>query len=259
MLDLETTGLRSRTDRICEVAVIRTTLGDTGPPRTWQTLVHPGVAMPRVAEGIHGLSDASLAGAPPFAAVLPVLRERLRGAVLVAHNASFDTAFLAAEAQRLDVASPVPPNVLCTLQLARRLYGFYSCSLAALSTRLEIPQPQAHRALADAETALAVLRGLVLGLGDAAPATMQQLLERVAGMRRGETGYEALVARIRATHEAGASLTIDYTARLGEGPLTRRRTITPTRLRLPHVEAWCHLRDARRVFHVKRIVQVVDD
>jgi DNA polymerase-3 subunit epsilon len=221
--------------------------------------VHPGVAMPAVAQGIHGITDAALANAPPLAEVLPHLRGMLDGSVMVAHNAAFDAGFLSAAAARLGVSSPVPPDVLCTLKLARHLYGFHSCSLAALSARLAIPQPSAHRALADAETALAVLAGLVSGLDAGAPPTGRALLDRIAGRGRGGHHTDAILARIRAARAVGASLTVEYTTRRGEGPLTHQRRITPTRLRPPHIEAWCHLRGAPRVFHLKRIVRIVDD
>ena len=58
--------------------------------------------------------------APTIAAVLPMFLEFARGAVLVAHNAGFDTGFLRAAAEQCGIGWPRPP-VLCTVRLARRV------------------------------------------------------------------------------------------------------------------------------------------
>ena len=61
-----------------------------------------------------------LAGQPCFADIAEHLAPLLRGRILVAHNAAFDYAFLAAEARRCDTELPVT-SVLCTLELAALL------------------------------------------------------------------------------------------------------------------------------------------
>lgn len=260
MLDTETTGLStSGGDRICEVSVVRTTLASPLPPERWSSLVDPGVAMPETARAIHGLSDADLDGAPSWGEVHAEVTARLRGAVLVAHNAAFDVGFLEHEAARAALPSPVPEAVLCTLTLARRVYGFHACSLRALARRASVPQPVAHRALADADTTLGVLRALLDGLGlDGAAPTLGALLHRIEAMRRDGSGRAHIRERLRAAVREQRPVVIDYTARFGQGPLTTRRQITPARLRAGRLDAWCHLRQAARTFHLKRVQRVVE-
>jgi DNA polymerase III epsilon subunit family exonuclease len=260
VLDTETTGLEAHAgDRVCEIAVVRAHLDPRRPSESWSSLVAPGRPMPATAESIHGISDADLAGAPSWADVHAEVTRQLDGAVLVAHNAAFDVGFLAAEAARLGLPSPVRGPVLCTLTLARRVYGFHACSLRALARRASVPQPLAHRALADVQTTLGVLRALIDGLspGGSAP-RLGPLLTRIDDMRRDGPGRQAIEDAIRRALAEGRPVTIDYTARFGTDSLTTRRTVTPERLRRGMLDGWCHLRGAHRTFHLKRIQRVLD-
>lgn len=259
MLDTETTGLHARGgDRICEVAVLRGRLDPALPEAPWCTLVDPERSMPETALRIHGISDAELRGAPRWADVHERLRRALDGAVLVAHNADFDVGFLEAEAERAGLPSPISGPVLCTLTLARRVYGFHACSLRALARRAEVPQPLAHRALADTRTAMGVMRALVGGLCLHGPVPrLGTLLQRIEDMRRDGPGRTAILQTLREALATGTPVVIDYTARFGTGPLGTRRMVTPERLRSGMLDGWCHLRKARRTFHLKRIQRAV--
>jgi DNA polymerase-3 subunit epsilon len=83
----------------------------------------------------------------------------VRGVPLVAHNASFDRRFWAAETERLGEDARTDPPMACTMLLSRRLYpqaGSYR--LGALAAFHSIPPAgRAHRAMADAEVAAALL------------------------------------------------------------------------------------------------------
>src|SRR6476620_8185179 len=87
-------------DRFDSLVAVRTPLG-------------PGI------QRFTGISQAMVDAAPPPERVLPRVAERLRGRVLVAHNARFDRGVLAAAFARTGLAWPDPP-VLCTVSLARR-------------------------------------------------------------------------------------------------------------------------------------------
>jgi DNA polymerase-3 subunit epsilon len=164
-VDLETTGLSSRQDRVIEIAAVR--VHDGRIAAQWHTLVNPGATVPPLITALTGISAGMAASAPLFAAVARDFRAFLGDSIFVAHQASFDLGFLRQEFLRLAEAEPGPsrsfaPDALCTVKLSRRLYpGLPSHSLEALIQALDLPIRRRHRALPDALAAADLLIRLV--------------------------------------------------------------------------------------------------
>ena len=158
MLDLETTGISAASDRIVEIAVVRTR-GLLEIER-WSSLVRPGTPV-GASERVHGISDAMLERAPPLSELGERFESITRGATLVAHRAPFDLAFLAAASARGELAS-APESAIDTAAIAERVLG--ESRLAALARRIEGRAPN-HRALPDALAALDALAACVEILG----------------------------------------------------------------------------------------------
>src|SRR5579872_3900588 len=91
VIDVETTGFDTLRDRIVEVAVVQTD-GYVIENR-WSSLVKPGIAIPPISQGFHGISDADVADAPELWALLPTIEDLTEGRTLVAHHATFDRNF----------------------------------------------------------------------------------------------------------------------------------------------------------------------
>lgn len=257
-LDFETTGLYAASgDRVCEVAVLRVEPGRKRPRKLSQ-LVNPERPMPPLAQSIHHISDAMLTDAPTFPQVHGRLTKMLEGAVIVAHNARFDVGFLQMECHRAGLPVPAYGPVVCSLNLARNLFGLNQCSLRALAQRLEVSQPNAHRALADCKTTREVLGHMVdsLRTPEGTAPTPRQLLAWADGLRKGGDMRLELERRLAQAASDQETVLIDYTARAGHGPLVNRRPITVQKVRLPYIEALCHLRNDDRVFHMRRILRV---
>src|SRR5437763_9503509 len=117
VVDLETTGGSAVFDRVLEVAAIRVQNGVIQD--RLERLVEPGMPIPPFVTRITGINAALVRGKPSFDSVLPQLRRMVEGAVVVAHNASFDCNFLATAFKRADLAWD--GERVCTLRLARRL------------------------------------------------------------------------------------------------------------------------------------------
>ena len=121
VVDVETSGLSSRSHRILQVAVVLARADGTVLDR-WSSYVRPRWRwFARMGPTrIHGIRRRDVRRAPTADAVLVELGRRLDGAVLAAHNLRFDWGFLAQAADRARAPLPAGPK-LCTLQLARSL------------------------------------------------------------------------------------------------------------------------------------------
>lgn len=157
VFDLETTGLDTETDRIVEISLVQ--LAAAGDVETWTQIVNPGVSIPPDASRVHGITDAMVADARPFAAFAPELALRLNGMPLVGYNgASFDVPLLAAEMERAGVAF-TPGPVIDPMLIWKKLEGR---SLAAALHRFAGEQlEEAHSAEADTIACLKALAGMM--------------------------------------------------------------------------------------------------
>jgi DNA polymerase-3 subunit epsilon len=157
-VDLETTGLDARVDRVCEIGVVRFR-ADGEVLDEYATLVDP--QRPMAATAIHGISAEQVHGAPAFADVAPELERLLAGTVVVAHNLAFEDAFLAAEFRRAGRPVPRWPG-LCTLVTARAQLDGSGFGLAALHRSLTAtPIDAAHTALGDSRATAELLAALL--------------------------------------------------------------------------------------------------
>ncbi|MSQ83990.1 MAG: 3'-5' exonuclease [Myxococcales bacterium] len=166
VLDTETTGLYPAAgDRVIEVAVVAFDHGVITD--RWSTLVDPGKPMDAEVTQLTGIHTADLEGQPPFAAIISVLLEKLKGRVLVAYNASFDRTFLLHEFGRAGRPWPSGSKWLDPLVFAKELQrGQGNHKLGSVAKRLGVPLEEAHRAAADAECAGWVLLKLAESLPD---------------------------------------------------------------------------------------------
>jgi DNA polymerase III epsilon subunit len=151
VVDTETTGFRfDKGARLLEVAVVRMDADGT-IQGTFSSLVNPGDDIDLGAIDIHGITRSMLADAPTFAEIAGDFVSIVEGTLLVAHNAPFDTPFLAGELELAGYGWPAQ-HVLDTLGAARFLLpGLPSYKLGALAEHLGITfEGNAHAALADA-------------------------------------------------------------------------------------------------------------
>lgn len=144
--DVETTGLNPRRDKLIEIAAVRIRGGRVIDEYT--TLVNPSMPIPEKIVGITGITDEMVWEAPPPEQAIAGFAEFLAGDVCVAHNASFDSAFLWAAAREAGVA--LPQSYVDTLALARALLpSARNHKLNTLCKELGIPLKVHHRAIHD--------------------------------------------------------------------------------------------------------------
>ena len=173
VVDLETTGGSPTECGITEIGAVKFRGGER--VGTFETLVNPGVPIPRQITHLTGIDDATVTSAPAIDAVIPSFAEFAHGGVFVAHNARFDFTFLNVALQRL-AYEPLEPPPVCTARLARRVVwpDVPNVRLQTLAQYFRTTIRPSHRALPDAEACAEVLHGLlelggrlgILTLGD---------------------------------------------------------------------------------------------
>ncbi len=163
VVDVETSGLRPERDRLLQIGTVLVD-GNGTILREWETLLRPTRRWlfrlgPR---RIHHIRRRDLRQAPPREHAIRQFREQIGGAMLVAHNATFDVAFLqqemAAEQPGLELE-----GTLCTLRLSRLLDPERQRShrLGDLCQRYNVSLERPHDALEDARATAEILAHLL--------------------------------------------------------------------------------------------------
>jgi DNA polymerase III subunit epsilon len=137
IFDTETTGLDTTRDEIVQIGAVRVVNGRIVEGERFDTLVNPGRPIPPGSTRVHGISDDMVAAAPTVTQAVASFHAFARGAVLVAHNAPFDLAFLRRAAGQTELSFDHP--VLDTVLLSAVLFGGSAThTLDALAERLDV-------------------------------------------------------------------------------------------------------------------------
>lgn len=172
VFDVETTGSSAtKGGAITEIGALKVVRGDV--VEEFSTLVNPGRKIEPFVARLTGITDRTVANAPPISEVMPRFERFSEGSVLVGHNVHFDCSFVTAARGGL----PLPNPVLDTLKLARCLVpGLRRYRLGSLASHFGVRAMPNHRALSDAAATAGVFLKLlkllrsagVLSVGEAA-------------------------------------------------------------------------------------------
>lgn len=179
VVDLETTGLRPGSSRICEIGAV--CVRELELAEEFQLLVDPGVPIGPTISALTGLRDGELRGQPHPAIAVRRFLEFAGDGVLVAHNARFDLAFLDRETERLTGARLAGP-VVDTVGLARKLLAGRTrrAGLNSLSQFFGTSARPCHRALPDAQATAEILLQLIGLAQERGALTVADLVELAA-------------------------------------------------------------------------------
>ncbi len=145
-IDLETTGLNPKTDRIIEIGAVK--VQDGVCKETFTTFLNPGRKLEERIVSLTGIDDNMLADAPAFDGILPELLAFLEDLPLLGHRILFDYSFL--KKAFVDRKLTFEKSGIDTLKIARRfLPSLEHRTLEYLCEHYGIAHT-AHRALQDA-------------------------------------------------------------------------------------------------------------
>ena len=119
VIDTETTGLDSATDRIIEIGAVR--VRSRQVVDRFSALVNPARALTPYIIALTGITDEMLASQYDISRVLPDFFRWLGNDPVVGHNIKFDISFLSAEAKRVGVHYYVA-TCFDTMQISQSLF-----------------------------------------------------------------------------------------------------------------------------------------
>ena len=152
LLDTETTGLSSVSDKIIEIACIE--IDDHIPTgKNFHFFLNPEMEISQGAYDTHGISREFLIDKPKFKDVADDFLKFIENKKLVIHNAEFDMAFLNKELKEAGKSVIKSDLIIDTLNIAREKFPGAQNSLDALCKRFKIDNSrrQKHSALLDCE------------------------------------------------------------------------------------------------------------
>ena len=158
VLDIETTGLNSKKDKIIEIGAVL--LEDRKIINTYQTLINPEIKIKKEITELTGISNDDIKNAPKIEDEIHNFMEFIKTYPLVAHNATFDINFIEREVKIQGYT--LDNNIIDTLQLSRRFnYSLSNHRLDTVANHFGIEMENYHRALDDAITTSKVLYSIV--------------------------------------------------------------------------------------------------
>jgi DNA polymerase III epsilon subunit family exonuclease len=182
VVDVEATGAKMPPNRLIELGAYR--IRGRRIVDKFLALVNPEIPIPRFVVALTGITNEMVKQAPVFADVAPQWLDFVEDAVLIAHNAPFDTSFLNHEIARAYPGHRMINPHLCTVKLSRRaIPGLTNYRLDTVADHLSIPIYDRHRAGSDALATAHIFLHLLdrldeHGVRDLASARSFQCLER---------------------------------------------------------------------------------
>lgn len=163
VVDVETTGGKSSSNRITEIAIVKT--DGYKILDQFSSLVNPHRNIDKFVVQLTGITDKMVANAPDFKDLIETIEEFTKDTIFVAHNVAFDYSIMKKEYKLVNKI--FKRNKLCTVQLSRKtLKEEESYSLGKLTTSLGISLVNRHRALGDADATAKLLHHIIEKVGE---------------------------------------------------------------------------------------------
>lgn len=161
--DIETTGLSAARDKITEIGAVKVENGVITD--TFSTFANPEMPIPQKITQLTGITDDMVKDAPSQSEAVGAFLEFAGDNVLVAHNATFDTSFIAKACE--DMGREYNYTSIDTVAISRAiLTDIKNCKLDTVAKFLRLGDFNHHRATDDAEMLARIFINLCQRLTD---------------------------------------------------------------------------------------------
>lgn len=161
--DIETTGLSAVRDKITEIGAVKVENGIITD--TFSTFANPEMPIPQKITQLTGITDDMVKDAPSQSEAVGAFLEFAGDNVLVAHNAPFDTSFIAKACE--DMGREYNYTSIDTVAISRAiLTDIKNCKLDTVAKFLRLGDFNHHRATDDAEMLARIFINLCQRLTD---------------------------------------------------------------------------------------------
>lgn len=161
--DIETTGLSAARDKITEIGAVKVENGVITD--TFSTFANPEMPIPQKITQLTGITDDMVKDAPSQSDAVSAFLEFAGDNVLVAHNAPFDTSFIAKACE--DMGREYNYTSIDTVAISRAiLTDIKNCKLDTVAKFLRLGDFNHHRATDDAEMLARIFINLCQRLTD---------------------------------------------------------------------------------------------
>ena len=131
VLDVETTGLSARNNRVIEIGIVK--VKNLKITDKFSTLINPGCDIPYFITQFTGISNNDVEYSPSFYDTAEAIEDFIGDSIIGGHNLSFDEGFLRYEFIR-NGYEPLSNLTICTLKLSRKIFPqLRSKALASVS------------------------------------------------------------------------------------------------------------------------------
>ena len=147
VFDIETTGFDKEKDQILEIGAVKVEGGKITD--RYSQFIDPERHIPDNITKLTSITDQDVKGQGTIDKILPEFKKWVGDAALVAHNASFDTGFIANKNEKLGY-QPMDNTIVDTLEISRGLFDLNRYTLDSISKHLGVSLENHHRAVDDA-------------------------------------------------------------------------------------------------------------
>ena len=196
VFDIETTGLSPKYNKLIEIGAVKVRNGNVID--SFSEFINPETPIPYTITQLTSINDSMVLSSPTYEVILPRFLEFCGDAVVVAHNAQFDTGFIKYYAKELGM--DWEPTIMDTMTMAQILVpelGRYN--LDRLCKFFGVVNAHHHRAVDDAEATVKIFNKLLAILREKGIQTISELnalaADSVDAIRKAKTYHGIIYAK----------------------------------------------------------------